>query len=132
MRRREFIGWLGGATAWPLSARTQQAHRVRRIGVLANERWPPLEGLRQGLMEFGYTDGKNIYIDYRFAQGQADRFPALAAELVALPVDVIVAWGTPATLAARKATNDIPSSSCRPVTLSVPISSRASHVQVEM
>jgi putative ABC transport system substrate-binding protein len=81
---------------------------MRRIGVLVNEPWPPLEGLRQGLRELGYTEGKNLHIEYRFAEGAAGRFPALAAELVSLSVDAIVAWGTPATLAASKATGSIP------------------------
>jgi len=81
---------------------------VRRIGVLANEDWPPLEGLRQGLRELGYIEGKNIRIEYRFAAGHAEQFPVLAAELVALPVDLIVSQGTPASLAARKATSSIP------------------------
>jgi putative ABC transport system substrate-binding protein len=81
---------------------------MRRIGVLVNEPWPPLEGLRQGLRELGYAEGGNLHIEYRFAEGAAGRFSALATELVSLPVDVIVTWGTPATLAARKATSSIP------------------------
>jgi putative ABC transport system substrate-binding protein len=109
MTRREFITLLGSAAvAWPLAARAQQADRVRRIGVLANEPWPPLDGLRQGLREMGYVEGKNIRFEYRFARDHIERFSALAAELVGLQVDVIVAQGTPATLAARKATSSIP------------------------
>jgi putative ABC transport system substrate-binding protein len=109
MQRREFITLLGAAAAaWPLAARGQQAERIRRIGVIANEEWPPLEGLRQGLRELGYVDGKNIRIEYRFAEGRAERYSAFAAELVGLQVDVIVSQGTPASLAARKATSSIP------------------------
>ena len=70
--------------------------------------WPPLEGLRDGLRDLGYVEGKTHLFVYRFAQGRAERFPALASELVDLPVDVIVSWGTPASLAAHKATATIP------------------------
>jgi putative ABC transport system substrate-binding protein len=107
--RRQLITLLGGtAAAWPLAARAQQGERMRRIGIVANEEWPPLEGLRQGLRELGYIDGKNIHIEYRFAEGRAERYSALVAELVAMPVDLIVTQGTPASLAARKATSSIP------------------------
>jgi len=82
--------------------------RLWKIGVLANESWPPLEGLRHGLRDLGYVEGKTHLFVYRFAQGQTSRFPALAAELVNLPVDLIVSWGTPASLAAHRATSTIP------------------------
>jgi putative ABC transport system substrate-binding protein len=108
MRRREFIAALGGMVAWPLAAHAQQRAAMRQIGVVANEEWPPLEGLRQGLHELGYIEGKNIHIEYRFAEGRAERYSAHAAELVSMPVDLIVAQGTPASLAARKATSAIP------------------------
>jgi putative ABC transport system substrate-binding protein len=109
IQRREFIVALGGAAAaWPLMARAQQPARLWKIGVLANESWPPLEGLRHGLRDLGYVEGKSHLFLYRFAQGDADRFPVLASELVNLPVDLIVAWGTPASLAAHKATSTIP------------------------
>ena len=110
MRRREFLGVLGGAAAaWPLAARAQ--HRVAkpvRIGVLANEWWPPIESLREGLRERGYVEGENMHFEYRWAKDRNERQPVLAAELVALPVDVIVTWGTPAALAAKGATATIP------------------------
>jgi putative tryptophan/tyrosine transport system substrate-binding protein len=106
--RREFITLLGGAVAWPLAARAQTPSRLWKIGVLANEPWPPLEGLRHGLRDLGYVEGKSHRFEYRFAQGRAERFPVLASELVNLPVDLIVAWGTPASLAAHKATGTIP------------------------
>src|SRR6266568_934330 len=108
MKRRKFITLLGGAAAWPLAARGQTPSRLWKIGVLANEPWPPLEGLRQGLRDLGYVEGKSHRFEYRFAQGRAERFPALASELVNLPVDLIVAWGTPASLAAHRATSTIP------------------------
>ena len=107
--RREFIKLVGGAAvAWPAAAVAQAPGRVWKIGVLANESWPPLEGLRHGLNDIGYVEGKTHLFVYRFAQGQAERCPALASELVNLPVDVIVSWGTPASLAAHKATDTIP------------------------
>jgi ABC-type uncharacterized transport system substrate-binding protein len=109
MKRRDFITLIGGAAAtWPLAARAQALSRQWTIGVLANEPWPPLEGLRHGLRDLGYVEGNSHRLEYRFAQGRAERFPALASELVNLPVDLIVAWGTPASLAAQKATSTIP------------------------
>ena len=98
----------GAVAAWPLAGWAQAPSRLWKIGVLANEPWPPLEGLRHGLRDLGYVEGKSHRFEYRFAQGRAERFPALASELVNLPVDVIVAWGTPASLAAHKATSAIP------------------------
>jgi putative ABC transport system substrate-binding protein len=109
MRRRDFIALLGGAAVgWPGAVIAQAPSRPWKIGVIANEPWPPLEGLRHGLRDLGYVEGKTHRLEYRFAQGRAERFPALASELVNLPVDLIVAWGTPASLAAAKATSTIP------------------------
>ena len=108
LRRRQFIALLGGAAAWPITARAQQGERIRRISVLANELWPPLEGLRDGMRALGYIDEREVHFEYRFAQGRAERYPALAAELVRLPADAIVAWGTPASLAAKQATGTVP------------------------
>jgi putative ABC transport system substrate-binding protein len=83
IRRREFITLLGSAAmAWPSSAPAQQSQRVRRIGVLANEPWPALEGLYEGMRELGYGEGEGLLIEYRFAEGAAERFPGLASELV--------------------------------------------------
>jgi putative ABC transport system substrate-binding protein len=99
LQRRAFISLLGSAAiAWPSAAIAQQSGRLWKIGVLANESWPPLEGLRQGLGDLGYVEGKSHVFLYRFAQGQAERFPVLASELVNLPVDLIVAWGYPGQL----------------------------------
>jgi len=108
MQRREFIVLLGGAVTCPQSLIAQEKKKLQLIGVLANEAWPPLDGLRNRLRELGYIAGQNFNIIYRFAEGQADRYPALAAELVRVPVDVIITWGTPASLAAKDATSEIP------------------------
>jgi putative ABC transport system substrate-binding protein len=114
MRRREFLGVLGGAaTAWPLAARAQQGERVRRIGVLigvADDRGGQarVTAIRQGLQELGWTDGRNIQIETRFGGGNVGRIRAHAAELVALGPDVIVANATPVIRALRQATSSIP------------------------
>jgi len=97
-----------GLLAMPFVADAQQAGRVWRIGVLANEPWPPIEGLREGLRQLGYTEGQTLSFEYRWFQGRAERLPALAADLVRLKVDVIVTVATPATLAAKQATPTIP------------------------
>jgi putative ABC transport system substrate-binding protein len=105
--RREFITLLGGAAAaWPIAARAQQ--RVHVVGVLASQLLPPLQRFEHKLREYGYIEGQNVRFVPRFAEGRDDRFPAMAAELVALPVDLIVTWGTPAALAAKQATSSIP------------------------
>ena len=88
-------------------AEAQQTKKSFRIGFLAGT-GDNLRGLRQGLRELGYVEGKNITIEYRFSEGEFDRFPALAAELVRLKVDVIVTQGTPAAAAAKNATSTIP------------------------
>jgi putative ABC transport system substrate-binding protein len=113
MQRREFITLLGGAAAaWPLSARAQQAAKIRRVGFLGpasattTDRW--LEALRAGLRELGYEEGKSIEFDLRWAEGNDDRLPELAADLVRQRVDVLVTYGTPATRAAKQATTTIP------------------------
>jgi putative tryptophan/tyrosine transport system substrate-binding protein len=93
VRRREFIALLGGAViAAPLAANAQRSAEVRRVGVLANEPWPPLEGLRDGMRGLGYVEKQGLHFEYRFAEGRAERYPALAAELVRLPADAIVSW----------------------------------------
>jgi putative ABC transport system substrate-binding protein len=94
--------------AAPLAAEAQQAGKVYRIGVLGNENNPPWDGLRQGLRELGYVDGRNVSMEWRWSEGRTDRFPGLAMELVALKPDVIVASGTQAARAAKQATSTIP------------------------
>jgi putative tryptophan/tyrosine transport system substrate-binding protein len=111
MRRREFISLLGGAaTAWPLAARAQQA-AVALVGLLSGVQLDDrlINAVRQGLKEGGYIEGRNIAIKYRSADGRFDRLPALAAELVADPVAVIIALFSPtAAMAAKAATGTIP------------------------
>src|SRR6266446_9861490 len=112
MKRREFIWLLGGAAlAWPLAARAQQA-ALPVVGYL-NFGSPEsdasrLTGLRRGLNQSGYVEGRNFVIEYRWAGNQPDRLPALAAELVRLQVTVIVAAGLLPALAAKAATTSIP------------------------
>jgi putative ABC transport system substrate-binding protein len=111
VRRREFISLFGGAAAWPLAARAQQP-AVPVIGYL-NSASPEVDaarltGLRRGLNQSGYVEGRNLVIEYRWAENQADRLPALAADLVQLRVAVIVTPGLVATLAAKAATTSIP------------------------
>ena len=111
MRRREFIKLLGGgAAAWPLTARAQQ-FKIARIGALyiglADEA-SFKTALREGLRELGYVEGQNIVFEFRSAEGKLDRLPELAAELVRIKVDVIVALYVPSALAAKQATREIP------------------------
>ena len=109
MKRREFITLLGSAATWPVVAHAQRAYR---IGVLdttsAALNAANLDALRQGLRQHGYIEGQNLVIEYRSADGRAERFPDLAAELVRLNVDLIVTRGTPAIFAAKNATKTIP------------------------
>jgi putative ABC transport system substrate-binding protein len=86
----------------------EAAEKVYRVGVLAPEGMHAIESFRERLRQLGWIEGKNIRFDYRSAEGDDTRQPALAAELVALPVDLILTWGTPATLAAKNATATIP------------------------
>src|SRR5262249_27903955 len=97
MRRRDLITLLGGAMSWSIAARAQQL-KVPTIGALVIGNISPEEfwrEFRQGLRDLGYIEGQNIRFEFRSAQGQIDRLPELAAELVRLKVDVIVTWFTP-------------------------------------
>jgi putative tryptophan/tyrosine transport system substrate-binding protein len=113
MRRREFITLLGStAVAWPLAARGQQAAKVARIGFLGAtfaSGWASrVEAFRSGLRDLGYVEDKNIVIEFRWADEQYDRLADLAAELIRLKIDVLVTYGTPGSLAAKRATTTIP------------------------
>jgi putative ABC transport system substrate-binding protein len=115
MKRRAFIGLIGGAAAtWPFAARAQQpAARVYRVGhpsIPSREQALPfIKAFEEGLRSLGYRIGENVLIEYRFANGEMERLPANAADVVRLGVDIIVATGTnPNTIAAMKATTTIP------------------------
>src|SRR5215471_15588727 len=103
MRRRDFIKVIAGSSAaWPLAARAQQAPKFPRIGYLTGNLATGLhlrDAFLQGLRELGYIEGRDLAIEYRDAEGVYERFPAFAAELIALKVDVIVVTNTPAALA---------------------------------
>ena len=110
--RRELLAALGGAAAWPLAARAQQAGKLPTIGFLGpNTRSAASEwvvALVQRLRELGWMEGRTITIEYRWAEGREERFPEIAAELVRLKVELIVTSGTPAVMASKKATSLIP------------------------
>jgi len=114
MRRREFIGGLAGAAAWPLSVRAQQTDRMRRVGVLMGVAENEAEGqsrikaFRQGLEDWGWAEGRNLRVDYRWAGGNIDRIRTFSAELVALAPEVIVANSTPVLATLHQMTRDIP------------------------
>jgi putative ABC transport system substrate-binding protein len=111
MRRREFITLLGGAVAWPLPLRAQQSAKVPRIGFLvfgpASAYAGRVEALRAGLRQLGYVEGKNIVIEFQFAE-TADQLPELAAELVRMNADVIFAMSSTEVEATRQVTKSIP------------------------
>ena len=113
MKRRDFIAGLGGAAVvWPRAARAQQPAKIYRIGVLEtvspSSNAKNIDALRRGLRELGYVENQNYVLEYRSADGDAGRFPALADELVRLRADLIVTRGTPAARAAKSATESIP------------------------
>jgi len=112
IKRREFITFIGGAAAWPIAARAQQA-AMPVIGFLSSRSPGESAGVvlafRQGLREVGFVEGRNVIIAFRWAEGRYDRLPELAEELVALPVAVLfTAGGQPSAFAAKAATQTIP------------------------
>src|SRR3979490_2247620 len=116
MRRRNFISFVGGlAATWPFEGYAQQATRIQQIGVLSLGRGDKsdaslttLDAFMPALGELGYTEGKNIAFERKFADGDANKLSELARELVEHRLDAIVALATPAVLAAKKATSTIP------------------------
>ena len=112
MTRRQFITLLGGAVAWPLAARAQQAGKLPTIGFLrestpsGQRQWAA--AFVQRLRELGWIEGRNFAIEYRWAEGRNERFAELVSELVRLKVDALLTQGTPAVLAAKQATSVIP------------------------
>ena len=112
MRRREFIAMLGtGAAAWPLAARAQQIERTWRIGFLgaaSGGKYAKLvDAFRNGLRDFGYIEGKNLAIEFRWAAGNNARLPELAAELVKRNIDCLVTHGTPGNGCGEKSHHDV-------------------------
>src|SRR5215467_8723730 len=115
MKRREFIGLVGGAVAWPAAAGAQQLGKVYRIGVFSAGS-PPLtptfSAFPDALRALGWIEGQNILLENRFADNRLEHLPELAAELIRLKVDIIVTYGTLAPLAAKQATSTIPIVMC--------------------
>ena len=112
LKRREFITLLGGAAAWPLGAQAQPTTNIRLIGFLGMETEagsaPWVDGLRAGLRDLGYFEGKDIVFEFRYADGKYERLAQLAAELLERKIDVLVTYGTPGGRAAKNATTTVP------------------------
>src|SRR5215472_6522414 len=107
LRRREFITLLGGAAAtWPLAARAQKGAKIPRIGIIDDE--PLWDRFRQGLRDLGYIENQNIAIEYRSAESKVDRLAQAARELVSLPVNIVVVFGSTEARAAQQATSTVP------------------------
>jgi putative ABC transport system substrate-binding protein len=110
--RREFITLLGSAAAWPIAARAQQSERTRHIGLIgsgsASSQAALVGAFERRLRDLGWSEGRNVAMEYRWAEGRPARFAEIASEFVRLKVDIIFATGTEAALAAKKATTFIP------------------------
>jgi putative tryptophan/tyrosine transport system substrate-binding protein len=108
MKRREFLSFaVCAAIGLPLAANAQSG-RARRIGLMANLSLLPIERFRERMKQLGYVEGQNLLVEYRFAEGRDELYAGFAEELVSMPVELIVAWGTPAAFAAKRATSKIP------------------------
>ena len=112
MRRRDFAFLVVGAAVWPFIAHAQQPGKIARIGFLGSATAAgsakSVDAFRAGLRDLGYVEGRNIVLEFRWAEGKYDRLPDLVADLIGLNVDVIVTHGTPGTRVAKQATNAIP------------------------
>src|SRR5260370_4304040 len=113
MKRREFIGLIGGAVAWPFPAPAQQPRKIPTVGILWHAGTREEEGIlydsmHAGFAALGYVAGQNVVFEERFPREMPGRFESFARELVGLNVDVLVALGAPSILAAQKATTTIP------------------------
>jgi putative ABC transport system substrate-binding protein len=114
LKRREFVSLLGGAVAWPIAARAQQQERIRRVGALISltaddpQSKARVAAFLRGLQPLGWTDGRNLHIDYRWGEGDAGHMHSHAAELIALAPDVVVAGGSEATATFQQATRNVP------------------------
>jgi putative ABC transport system substrate-binding protein len=114
IKRRDFTAAVGGAAAWPIATYAQQRERMRRIGLFLPsaatdpESMSRIAALLQGLQEFGWTDGRNVRIDFRWGAGEADQYRKIAAELVALGPDVVVTLGTLAVTALQRTSHTVP------------------------
>ena len=112
MRRREFIAMLCGAAGWPIAVHGQQLKKIPRVGFLglttpaAHARF--LEAFRRGLRDLGYIDGESIWVEYRWAEGQYDRLPQLATDLIREKVDLVVTYGSEGALAAKRSITTVP------------------------
>jgi putative ABC transport system substrate-binding protein len=108
MNRRGFVSLLGGAAAWPMAARAQQATKIWRMGFLAQGHESFYDAIFDGLREYGYEEGRNLIVERRYAHGQNERFKEFAAEIIRLNVDIFLVTTTPAALAVMNATKTIP------------------------
>ena len=113
MRRRDFITLLGSAAAWPFAARAQQAAQMKRVGMLMGFTKDALgqisaKAFQQELERLGWTEGRSVAMEYRWAEGRTERYADIAAEFIRLKMDVIVTTATPSTAAAMQATSTVP------------------------
>jgi putative ABC transport system substrate-binding protein len=112
MQRREFIAILGGVAGWPIAVHGQQLKKIPRVGFLgltspaAHARF--LEAFRRGLRDLGYIDGESIWVEHRWAEGQYDRLPQLATDLIREKVDLVVTYGSEGALAAKRSITTVP------------------------